>query len=236
MASATHVDTGPAAALQYRTFDGNDDVVRSTFGTLASQSSAVVTVAICLRLISSNGFDGGLVRHQTDNPFMFFWWDTDSSKRAALWQPSGGFFVNDGPVLSPSHDCVVLVMTKDTTSPVEWSYYRFDTPGWAHSTSSVTVSSAPSWPSTESHDHFVNIGRSLNADIVCAAQWAGTKLTTTQRATMTNLAAWEALSPSELWRMDTTNPADSIVGTADTTIWSPSNLGALNGDSPFLES
>lgn len=221
------------AFLKYRTFDGADDHVASDFGGIGSVSCDTFTVAVCLRLTSDNGIAGAMLMGQGDNPF-FLMYDGAGGNNACLWD--GSTFVSDGPAMSPAHGLVIVVFAKNNAAPAEWSYYRFDTDTWSHTTSGTTLTGVGSWPDFDDVDHYIRIGRSLHADMVCAGVWSMDKLSTVNRELLADsFAAWTALAPDELWRMDLADPADTTRGFCQQTIWAGSILGALNGDSLLLE-
>lgn len=214
------------AFLKYRTFDGVDDLLTTTQGSLASQAAGTITVATCLRL-KSEASDGEFMHSPGYDPLDFYF--TGFTKQARYFD--GATDITDGPTMGTAHGFVIVVMAKNTSGPAEWSYYRFDTDTWTHTTSAITASSARSFPSSGGFTHGGD--PVLAVDMVATAVFRGTKLSTTQRATLsTDFAAWTALSPSEMWRYDGTTPGNAVVGTATQSAITGTTLG---GDSPLDE-
>lgn len=210
---------GSPQYVKYRTFNGTSDF--ATFNIAETASVAYFdpgTAAICLlRTRDSAGGPGGA--------FQEFLSGCDSGgglRVAAYFQPSdfgdvfGGSSGAEGTTnsLKSADGWGIMAITKGST----WRdhVYKFSGGGWAHSTMSGP---GPSTTSATGAGGFFEVGMqgSLNqwlaAHVAVLAFWHR-ELSDTECATLhTSLAAWTALSPAHLWRMENT-PVTDATGTA----------------------
>lgn len=225
-----HRTLAASSYLKFRTFDGVDDIVDSTLGDLAGDATGTMTIAWCGKLYGTFPSDAEILSTPGYSPVDLYinaFWD-----RVEFYDGSTG---SVGPNLSASHGTVIIVFARDQTNASEWSYYRFDTNTWSHTTS-TTLTANPSFASAPgSITHGSGPGTPVNAEFVCSAIWTGTKLTQTQKETLDNsFAAWTSLSPTVAWRYDQTSPGASVVGSTSQTSITGTTLTTT--DSPLLVS
>jgi hypothetical protein len=236
--------TGGAVAtgfLKYRNFNGTGDSFNATSGSVGGVTTDTWTVAMCLKM-NEVGDDYAIFQtydawlDKRGLPFNLFHGSAGGSQLGYWNQQGTGNFIMDGPSMAIANGCQIVVMAKDGTSPIEWSVYNFGTGLWTHTTSSLTDNNNPPIPAGPGY-YMLLAGNAVACDFVCAGIWAGTKLTTTQRAALSvDFAAWSAASPTELFRLDLTVPEDSVVGTSmPDPAGLPSPLGPVGADSPLPE-
>jgi hypothetical protein len=183
-----------AAIAHARGFDGTDDVINFTLGTLSGAWNGGTVAVICKPDSTQVAVSTALL-HLTNAVALVF--DKDANIFYGFEIPDYDSYGND-PVVE--NEWNILSFTKPTgTAVARFHRYRYSTSTWNHSAGEGIARVQPGSPTA------VIVAGEGGADfykglIACIGVWKAAELSDGQIDTLTeDIADWEALSPTALW-------------------------------------